>query len=180
MLLGTLVLLLLVIDCGVVADLLRGGRLDSLRAACVKALPLLVAALVLQLLLGLPWGHMHGSRWGIGSVLLVVSLLVLLIMVRADAQLPGMPLVALGLPANLLVVGLNGAMPVSAATPQRAHIHRTTADASHIGSRNLLRDPRPTCRCSALASGSSASGPWSVSAISFSTPACFCSSKGSW
>ena len=109
MFLGTLVLVLLVIDCGVVVGLLRGGRLDSLRAARVKARPLLVAALVLQLLPWLPWGHGHASRWGIGSVLLVVSLLVLLIVARANARLPGMPLVAVGLLANLLVVSLNGA-----------------------------------------------------------------------
>ncbi|HTE67162.1 MAG TPA: DUF5317 family protein, partial [Actinomycetes bacterium] len=140
MLLGTLVLLLLVIDCGIVAGLLRGGRLDSLRAARVKALPLLVAALVLQLLLGLPWGHGHGSRWGIGSVLLVVSLLVLLIVARANAQLPGMPLVALGLLANLLVVGLNGAMPVSTPAPP-ADLHTTSAQVTHLGPQYLVAGP---------------------------------------
>jgi Family of unknown function (DUF5317) len=132
MLLGTCVLLLLVIDCGVVVGLLRGGRLDGLRAAHVKALPLLLAALVLQLLLGLPWRHVHGSRWGIGPVLLVASWLLLLIVVRANAQLPGMPLVALGLLVNLLVVGLNGAMPVATAAPQPAHSH-TASDASRLG-----------------------------------------------
>lgn len=140
MLLRTLVLLLLVIDCGIVAGLLRGGRLASLRPARVKALPLLVAALVLQLLLGLPWAHMHGSRWGIGSVLLVVSLLVLLIVARANAQLPGMPLIALGLLANLLVVGLNGAMPVSTPAPP-AHIHTTSAQVTHLGPQYLVAGP---------------------------------------
>jgi hypothetical protein len=140
MLLRTLVLLLLVIDCGIVAGLLRGGRLDGLCAARVKALPLLVAALVLQLLLGLPWGHMHGSRWGIGSMLLVVSLLVLLIVARANAQLPGMPLIALGLLANLLVVGLNGAMPVSTPAPP-AHIHTTSAQVTHLGPQYLVAGP---------------------------------------
>jgi hypothetical protein len=140
MLLGTLVLLLLVIDCGIVAGLLRGGRLDSLRAARVKALPLLVAALVLQLLLGLPWGHGHGGRWGIGSVLLVVSLLVLLSVARANAQLPGMPLIALGLLADLLVVGLNGAMPVSTPAPP-AHLHTTSAQVTHLGPQYLVAGP---------------------------------------
>jgi Family of unknown function (DUF5317) len=140
MLFRTLVLLLLVIDCAIVAGLLRGGRLDGLCAARVKALPLLVAALVLQLLLGLPWGHMHGSRWGIGSVLLVVSLLVLLIVAKANAQLPGMPLIALGLLANLLVVGLNGAMPVSTPAPP-AHIHTTSAQVTHLGPQYLVAGP---------------------------------------
>jgi hypothetical protein len=140
MLLGTLVLLLLVIDCGIVAGLLRGGRLGSLRAPDVKALPLLVAALVLQFLLGLPWGHGHGSRWGIGSVLLVVSLLALLIVAWANARLPGMPLVALGLLANLLVVGLNGAMPASIAAPP-ADLHTTSALATQLGPQYLVAGP---------------------------------------
>jgi Family of unknown function (DUF5317) len=140
MLLGTVVLLLLVIDCGIVAGLLRGGRLSSLRAARVKALPLLVAALVLQFLLGLPWGHGHASRWGIGSVLLVVSLLVLLIVARANARLPGMPLVAVGLLANLLVVSLNGAMPVlTIARP--TDLHTTSASATHLGPQYLVAGP---------------------------------------
>jgi hypothetical protein len=38
-----------------------------------------------------------------------------------------MPLVALGLLANLLVVGLNGAMPVSTAVPQPTYRHTTSA-----------------------------------------------------
>lgn len=79
-----------------------------------------MAALVLQLLLGLPGHPLPGGRWGIGSVLLTVSLLLLLVVVWANAQLPGMPLLALGLLANLLVVGLNGGMPVSAATAPQA------------------------------------------------------------
>src|SRR5215212_2679801 len=64
MLLGTLVLLLLVIDSGVITGLLRGGHLHGLRGARLKALPLLVAALMLQLLLGLAWFQVPGGRWG--------------------------------------------------------------------------------------------------------------------
>jgi hypothetical protein len=87
MLLGTLVLLLLVIDSGVIMGLLRGGRLHGLRGARLKALPLLVAALMLQLLLGLPWLQGPDGRWGIGSVLLLVSLVLLLVVVRANRQI---------------------------------------------------------------------------------------------
>ena len=89
MLLGTLVLLLLVIDSGVIMGLLRGGRLHGLRRARLKALPLLVAALMLQLLLGLPWLQVPGGRWGIGSVLLLVSLVLLLVVVRANRPVLG-------------------------------------------------------------------------------------------
>jgi hypothetical protein len=89
MLLGTLVLLLVVIDSGVLMGLLRGGRLHGLRGARLKALPLLVAALMLQLLLGLPWLQVPGGRWGIGSVLLLVSLVLLLVVVRANRPVLG-------------------------------------------------------------------------------------------
>jgi hypothetical protein len=89
MLLGTLVLLLLVIDSGVIMGLLRGGRLHGLRGARLKALPLLVAALMLQLLLGLSWLQVPGGRWGIGSVLLLVSLVLLLVVVRANRPVLG-------------------------------------------------------------------------------------------
>jgi hypothetical protein len=89
MLLGTLVLLLLVIDSGVIMGLLRGGRLHGLQGARLKALPLLVAALMLQLLLGLSWLQVPGGRWGIGSVLLLVSLVLLLVVVRANRPVLG-------------------------------------------------------------------------------------------
>jgi hypothetical protein len=141
MLLETLVLLLLVLDSGVVVGLLRRGRLHSLRTARLKALPLLVAALVLQLLLVLPGQPLPGGRWGIGAMLLTVSLLLLLGVAWANAQLPGMPLIALGLLANLLVVGLNGGMPISAATPPQAPTGITSAEASQLGPQYLVAGP---------------------------------------
>jgi hypothetical protein len=140
MLIETLVLLLLVVDSGVVVGLLRGGRLRRLRTARLKALPLLVAALVLQLLLGLPGHPLPGGRWGIGSVLLTVSLLLLLVVVGANARLPGMALLAFGVLANLVVVGLNGGMPVSAATPQQAPTG-ITSEASQLGPQYLVAGP---------------------------------------
>jgi hypothetical protein len=139
---GTLALVLLVIDSSVLVGLLRGGRLASLRMARLEALPLLVAALVLQLLLGLPLRHVHGARWGIGSVLLVASMLLLLLVARANRLLPGMPLLAVGLGVNLLVVGLNGAMPVLTAVPQWTHIHTTSVNASRLGPQYVLAGPK--------------------------------------
>jgi hypothetical protein len=124
MLLGILVLLLLVIDSGVITGVLRGGRLHGLRGARLKALPLLVAALMLQLLLGLPWLQVPGGRWGIGSVLLLVSLVLLLVVGRANRQIQtvvsvGDVLQYLGL--FLLIQGLMvrnaGRRPKAAAPP---------------------------------------------------------------
>jgi Family of unknown function (DUF5317) len=163
MFLGTLVLLLLlVVDSGVIVGLLRGGRLQPFRVVRLKVLPLLMAALALQVSLGLSWHQAPGSRWGVGAMLLVVSLPLLLVVVWANAQLPGMPLLALGLLANLAAVGLNGRMPVSS-TPLQAHAHTTSVDPSHLGAW----------------AGSSGSRPSSVSETSCSTSACSCYSKGS-
>ena len=55
--LGALSILLLVVAGGLAVGQLRGGDLDGLGAARVKALPLAATALVLQVLLGL-----HGLR----------------------------------------------------------------------------------------------------------------------
>jgi hypothetical protein len=44
---------------------------------------------MLQLLLGLPWLQVPGGRWGIGSVLLLVSLVLLLVVVRANRPVLG-------------------------------------------------------------------------------------------
>jgi hypothetical protein len=165
MLLGTFLLVLLVVDSGVVLGLLRGGRLHGLRTARLKAPPLLAAALVLQLLLGLPGHPLPGGRWGIGAVLLIVSLLLLGVVVRANAQLPGMQLLALGLLANLVVVGLNGG---SRCRPGHQRRRPRASSAPRQASSVLStwsRDPRPTCRSSAPGSGFSVSRAPSVSAV---------------
>jgi len=139
---GTLVLLLLVVDSAVVVGLLCGGRLAGLRTAHPKAVPLLVAALVLQLPLGLSWHPAQQGRWGSGSLLLLASLVLLLIVARANARLPGMPLVALGLLANLLVVALNGGMPVSTTAPQLAPIPASRAGPLHLDPPYLVAGPQ--------------------------------------
>jgi hypothetical protein len=137
--LGALSILLLVMASGLAVGQLRGGDLDSLRAAHVKALPL--AALVLQGLLGLQGLRLDGALRTIGSVLLVASLLLALIVVWANRRLPGMPLIGLGLLANLLVVGVNGGMPVSKATLERAGISATSPDLRELGPRYVLERP---------------------------------------
>jgi Family of unknown function (DUF5317) len=99
-------------------------------------------------------------------VLLIVSLLLLGVVVRANAQLPGMQLLALGLLANLVVVGLNGGMPVSAGTSPQAPTGIVGAQASQLGPQYLVAGPeRPTCRSSAPGSGFSVSRAPSVSAV---------------
>jgi len=139
--LGALSILLLVMAAGLALGQLRGGDLDGLQAVHVKALPLAVAALVLQVLLGLQGLPLDGALGMIGSVLLVASLLLGLIVVWANRRLPGMLLIGLGLVANLVVVGINGGMPVSTATLERAGISATSPDLGELGPKYVLERP---------------------------------------
>jgi hypothetical protein len=77
----------------------------------------------------------------IGSVLLVASLLLGLIVVWVNRRLPGMLLIGLGLVANLLVVGVNGGMPVSRATLEGAGISATSPDLGELGPKYVLERP---------------------------------------
>ena len=94
---------------------LRGGSLARLGRLPVRSRALVVAAFAVQLggtLVGGPF-HVLGL---VGSALLVVAFL------ARNRGVRGTGLVALGLLANALVVGANGAMPVSGEAAGRAGI----------------------------------------------------------
>src|SRR6266487_3665806 len=121
--LGTLALFVLAILAGVGAGALRGGRLRSLLEAKVHARVVGLVCLGLQ---GI-----------VGALALRLALVGLLGVARANGQLPGVPLLALGLLANLLVLVLNLGVPVSVDTLHRAGVaveqpvpHRP--DAKHV------------------------------------------------
>jgi hypothetical protein len=78
-----------------------------------------------------------GIPRGVGALLLAAALVGLLGVARANGKLPGVPLLALGLLANLLVLVLNLGVPVAVSTLERAGIaverplqHRP--DAKHV------------------------------------------------
>jgi hypothetical protein len=102
---------------GVAVGLARGGGLRRLRDHGVKAVWLGIFCLAVQasvVLLPIP---------GVGGVvLLVAALATLLGIARANGRLAGVPLLALGLLLNLVVVLANVGMPVPAATLERAGI----------------------------------------------------------
>jgi hypothetical protein len=104
---------------GIGIGLARGGSLRGLREAAkgVRARWLALGCLVVQastVVLPMP---------GIGGVvLLAAALITLLGIARANGRLPGVPLVALGLLLNLIVVVANVGVPVSAATLERAGV----------------------------------------------------------
>ena len=119
---GEPLLFLLVAGAGVAVGLARGGALRSLRQPGVRSLRLGLAALAVQALVVVLPLRAVGLPLALGAVLLLAALVVLLGVARANGRLPGMPLFALGLLLNLLVVLANFGMPVPATTMERAGI----------------------------------------------------------
>jgi hypothetical protein len=119
---GELLLFLLAGGAAIGVGLARGGRLRGLAETPVRSRPLGLACLAVQaLVVALPLGAIGLPRV-LGAVLLILALGALLATARANGRLPGVPLLALGLLLNLLVVVANLGMPVPAATLERAGV----------------------------------------------------------
>jgi hypothetical protein len=136
---GEPLLFLVVAAAGVAVGLARGGELAGLGDPGVKARWLALGCLAVQasvVLLPLP---------GVGGfVLLVAALATLLGIARANGALAGVPLLALGLLLNLIVVLANVGVPVTAATLERAGIRLeqpapARPDAKHVLERDGTR-----------------------------------------
>jgi hypothetical protein len=134
---GTLALLLLTVLAGIGAGVIRGGKARSLLEAKVHARVVGLVCLGLQAVVGALALRSVGIPRGVGALLLGLALIGLLGVARANGQLPGVPLLALGLLANLLVLVLNLGVPVSVNTLTRAGVaveqpapHRP--DAKHV------------------------------------------------
>jgi uncharacterized protein DUF5317 len=119
---GEPLLFLLVAGAGVAVGLARGGTLGGLREPGVKSLPLALACLAVQALVVLLPLRALGLPPVLGAVLLLAAMATLLVVARPNARLAGVPLLALGLLLNLLVVLANLGMPVPADTLERAGI----------------------------------------------------------
>jgi Family of unknown function (DUF5317) len=134
---ATLLLFVLAGLAGALAGMLRGGEARALARAKVHARPLALVLLALQALVGSIALRSVGIPRGVGAILLFVALAGLLGVARTNGQLPGVPLFALGVLANLLVLVLNFGIPVQEETLARAGIsverpvpHRP--DAKHV------------------------------------------------
>jgi hypothetical protein len=119
---GEPLLFLLVAGAGVAVGVARGGALGNLREAGVSAARLGLACLAVQALVVVLPLRAVGLPMVLGAVLLLAALATLLWVARPNARLPGVPLLALGLFLNLLVVLCNLGMPVPAQTLERAGI----------------------------------------------------------
>jgi hypothetical protein len=107
---GGVVLVVLVVLAGVIAGGVR-GRLDGLTQADVIRLPALLVGLALQGAAALA----TALGWVSAAVpaVTLLGLVALLVFVAANRHLPGMLLIGLGVLCNLVVIGLNGGMPVT-------------------------------------------------------------------
>jgi hypothetical protein len=94
-----------------VIAVLRGGSLESLAATKVKLLWLVWVALIVQVGFRIFEPSWLGDPWGL-AVLVSTNLAIIGFMVINRTQ-PGMILAAAGLLMNLVVITVNGAMPVS-------------------------------------------------------------------
>jgi hypothetical protein len=97
---------------GVLIGLALGGNVTTLADARFRWWPLAIVGLSLQLI-QVPTFKGQLDHW-LAVGLLIGSYVVLLLFVLVNARKPGFPLVAAGFALNLLVISVNGGMPVNA------------------------------------------------------------------
>src|SRR6266704_1138906 len=124
--LGTLALFLLAVVAGIGAGAIRGGKARSLLEAKVHAKVVGLVCLGLQAIVGALALRSVGIPRGVGALLLGLALVGLLGVARANGQLPGVPLLALGLGVPVSVETLDHAgVAVEQPVPHRP-------DAKHV------------------------------------------------
>ena len=109
----------ILLGAGVIA-LLSGGRLTAFTELKVRGLRYVVIAAAAQAVGGIAGATTNSSDIYLAG--LAVSAASALVFCVLNFALAGVPLVTLGLIANALVVGLNGAMPVSIYAAARAGV----------------------------------------------------------
>lgn len=108
--------LALVLFIALVIAVLRGGRLVNLGDIELKGWWLLFIALGLQA--GTNW--LPEGSLNAGVAMMLISYVLLLIMVWANRSKPGMWIAGIGVLANLVVIAVNGGMPVLAGAAEVA------------------------------------------------------------
>jgi hypothetical protein len=108
----------LILVLALIAGRLLGGRLTELGELKLRGAGWLVAALLAQVL-GSLLSSVERPAYPIG---LALSAALAVVFAYQNRHLAGVPLAALGLLLNAVVVGLNGSMPVSAHAAARAGV----------------------------------------------------------
>jgi hypothetical protein len=125
-----MVLVLLVAAVALAATAMGGTRLTGVR---IRAVRLLVAAAVVQVGTSL----LAPGSSAVRTAALVVTAVLVGLFLLGNGRLPGVPLVALGLLLNVLVIALNGAMPVSVRAAADAGIARSELELAE----DAMREP---------------------------------------
>ena len=115
-------LVVVVVAGALLLALITGGRLSDLTSLRFRQGRLLGAAVAVQAG-GTAFGVLgwSGTGWTYPAALALAAVLLTLFAIR-NPTLLGLPLVALGLALNAIVVGANGAMPVSIYAAAKANI----------------------------------------------------------
>ncbi|MHB0859102.1 MAG: DUF5317 domain-containing protein [Anaerolineae bacterium] len=128
-------ILLVAVGVSLLIALLRGGKIDGLANYRFRFGWLALVALAIQVaLVSFPLPQAEG-RWGVHSLGLMGSYLLLILVIVFNRRLPGLPLLGLGLGLNLVVMLANGGyMPISPEAVDQA------------GFRHLLLSDEPGAR----------------------------------
>jgi Family of unknown function (DUF5317) len=113
-----MLLVVAVVVGGILLGLVFGGSFRNLGEVHLRWWPLALTGLVLQLI-PVPSRPGQADHWAAVG-LFAVSYVVLLVFVAANIRVPGFPLIAVGFLLNVLVIGLNGGMPVKDDALRRA------------------------------------------------------------
>jgi hypothetical protein len=111
------ILVLAALGAGVAVGLALGGKLRNLADVHFRWVWLAFAGLIFQWI-PVSGGWAHADAWAVA--LLVASYVMLLVFVLANVGRAGMPVVAVGLLLNGIVIAANGGMPVTPAAVRAA------------------------------------------------------------
>lgn len=138
-----MLLILAALVVGVGLGLLLGGSLENLAEANFRWWPLALFGLGLQLV-PVPSSSRHPNHW-LGAGLLLASYAVLLTFIALNFRKPGFPLLAVGFLLNVLVISINGGMPVNEHALRVAYGPRYASTLpeleSHGGAKHHLERP---------------------------------------
>ncbi len=111
--------------CVALIGVLRGASFRSLAETTFRWTPILFVGLVMQIGFGYwspPWVD------EVALPIILVSNLAVIAFLLVNRRLPGLALAGVGVLLNLVVIGLNGAMPVLEPAAEKAGISRSLDD----------------------------------------------------
>jgi uncharacterized protein DUF5317 len=123
-------LILAVVVIGVLVGVALGGDIRTLSEVKLRWWPLAVVGLIFQLI-PVPSSKGQMDHW-LAVGLLIASYIVLLAFVAVNIRLAGFPVIAAGFAMNLLVISLNGGMPVTRLALREAYGSRAPAEIARL------------------------------------------------